>query len=112
MTREDTVGIIGAYGRTGEVVARELMKATDLNLVLGGRDEGRVLSLATEMGVRATGRYVDMYDEKSLLSFCDPCSVIVNSAAPSCRVLDTVMKGAVETGCHYVNPGRKYVRNR
>jgi hypothetical protein len=46
MTREDTVGIIGAYGRTGEVVARELMK------------------------------------------------------------------GAVETGCHYVNPGRKYVRSR
>ena len=38
MPRESTVGIIGAYGMTGKVVARELTRTTDLNLVLGGRD--------------------------------------------------------------------------
>ncbi len=104
MTREDTVGIIGAYGMTGKVVARELMKTTDLNLVLGGRDEARALSLATELGVRATARHVDIYDDKALLDFCEPCSVIVNCAAPSSRVLDTVAKGALKTGSHYVDP--------
>lgn len=104
MTRENTVGIIGAYGMTGRVVARELVKTTDLNLVLGGRNEKRALSLATELGVRATARHADIYDEQSLLGFCEPCSVVVNCAAPSCRVLDTVIKGALKTGSHYVDP--------
>jgi saccharopine dehydrogenase-like NADP-dependent oxidoreductase len=104
MTRENTVGIIGAYGMTGRVVARELVKTTDLNLVLGGRNEERALSLAADLGVRTTARHVDIYDEKSLFDFCEPCSVIVNCAAPSSRVLDTVIKGALRTGSHYVDP--------
>jgi saccharopine dehydrogenase-like NADP-dependent oxidoreductase len=101
---EDTVGVIGAYGMTGRVVAQELVKATDLNLVLGGRDEDRAQSLATDLGVRTAARHVDIYDEESLLDFCEPCSVIVNCAAPSSRVLDTVIKGALKTGSHYVDP--------
>jgi len=104
ITRENTVGIIGAYGMTGKVVAQELVKTTDLNLVLGGRDEARAQSLANELGVRTAARHVDIYDEKSLLGFCEPCSVIVNCTAPSSRVLDVVLKGALEAKSHYVDP--------
>jgi len=111
MTRENTVGIIGAYGMTGSVVSKEIMRTTDLNLVVGGRDEGRAASLATELGVRATARKVDIYDENSLMSFCESCSLIVNCTAPSARVLDIVMKGALRAGSHYVDPGPAMVEN-
>ncbi len=104
MSRESTVGIVGAYGMTGVVVAQELHRMTDLNLVVGGRDESRANALATELGERATARQVDIYDEKSLPGFCEGCGVIVNCAAPSARVLDTVLKGALKVRSHYVDP--------
>jgi saccharopine dehydrogenase-like NADP-dependent oxidoreductase len=104
MIREKTVGIVGAYGMTGAVVSHELAKTTELNLVLGGRDENRALALAAELGERATARHIDIYDRSSLLDFCDGCGVVVNCAAPSSRVLDTVLKGALEAGSHYVDP--------
>ena len=108
MIREKTVGIVGAYGKTGLVVAKELAKTTELNLVLGGRDENRALALAGELGERATARRVDIYDKKSLHDFCEGCGVVVNCAAPSSRVLDTVLKGALEAGSHYVDPAANH----
>ena len=104
MIREKTVGIIGAYGMTGVVVARVLAKTTDLNLVLGGRNENQALALAAELGERASAKQVNIYDSNSLLDFCDGCGVVVNCAAPSSRVLDTVLKGALGAGSHYVDP--------
>jgi saccharopine dehydrogenase (NAD+, L-lysine-forming) len=108
MIREKTVGIVGAYGMTGVVVAQELAKTTDFNLVLGGRDENRALALAAELGERATAKHVDIYDRNSLLNFCDRCGVVVNCAAPSARVLDTVLKGALDAGSHYVDPSAEH----
>jgi hypothetical protein len=46
MSRDITFGIVGGYGATGRMVASELWKSSDGQILIGGRDvdKGRVFA--------------------------------------------------------------------
>ncbi len=100
--RDATIGVIGASGATGRVVAEELAARGAGALVLAGRDPARVrAAVAGADAVRA----VDVFDGRSLAALCADCDVVVNCAGPSAAVRDRVARAAVAAGAHYVDPG-------
>jgi saccharopine dehydrogenase (NAD+, L-lysine forming) len=95
------VGIVGASGATGRVVAAELAALGDVELVLGARRPERLRALDLEADAVA----VDVFDDDSLRRLCRDCTVVVNCAGPSAAVFDRVARAAVGEGRHYVDPG-------
>jgi saccharopine dehydrogenase (NAD+, L-lysine forming) len=105
MTAGWTVGVIGGYGATGEVVVRQLIESTDCDVIVGGRDGGRAAQLAERMGARARATAVEAMSEAALDSFCGGCQLIVNCAGPSSVVGARVALAAMRHNCHYLDPG-------
>jgi saccharopine dehydrogenase (NAD+, L-lysine-forming) len=105
MSRATSVGIVGGYGETGAVVARELFDTTDCDLVLAGRSIERAAELARTLGARASTLRVDVFDETSLTELARGCDVVVNCAGPSSVLLYRVATACMRHDCHYVDPG-------
>lgn len=71
------IGVLGGFGEVGRETVR-LLQASGQTLRVGGRHLQRL------DGVER--RAVDVTDAASLLAFADGCALIVNCAAPSCRL--------------------------
>ena len=99
------IGVIGAYGATGVVVAEELLARTDAELVVGGRDEGRARALAQRLGERASAARVDAGDPDSARAFCQGLDIAVNCAGPSHFLRDRFARAALAAGVHSVDVG-------
>jgi hypothetical protein len=99
------VGIIGASGEVGRVVARELLAAGVSRLRIGARDVVAVRRQAGELERSTEVEQVDVRDRESLARFCRECRVVVNCAGPSLRLLDLAVDGALAAGADYVDPG-------
>jgi short subunit dehydrogenase-like uncharacterized protein len=99
------IGIVGAYGATGSVVARTLGAQGEYPLVLIGRNESKLRELATEIDGNAAVIAADVMDDDALASACAQCRTIVNCAAPASVILDRVARAALVAGCHYVDAG-------
>lgn len=102
-TERSTFGIVGGYGATGRAVVAELLKSSDGELLVGGRDLAKLKSVAAELGYRVSAAPVDALDATSLDEFCSRCSVIVNCAGPVMLLEDRVAKAAFRQHCHYVD---------
>jgi hypothetical protein len=68
---QKTILILGGYGNTGKVLARLLLKQTNANLILAGRNIAKAKQLADELNQtaddhRVCGVYVDASDITSL----------------------------------------------
>lgn len=105
MSRERTVGVVGGYGATGTEVARELLRSTDCEVVVAGRDLSKAERLARSLGARAAARRVDVYAPDTLADLCARCRIVINCAGPSCDIQDSVAQVARRHGCHYIDPG-------
>jgi saccharopine dehydrogenase (NAD+, L-lysine-forming) len=101
--RLQRIGLVGGYGAVGEIVARELDRSTDYELVIGGRNLDKATAFAGQLRHGRPVR-VDVFQPDSVAEFCAPCGVVVNCASPSFKVLDRVARGALAGGCHYVDP--------
>jgi saccharopine dehydrogenase (NAD+, L-lysine forming) len=102
-TQKSTFGIVGGYGATGRAVLAELLKSSDGELLVGGRDPAKLKSLNAELGSRVSAVRVDALDAASLDEFCSRCSVIVNCAGPVMLLQDRVAQAAFRQHCHYVD---------
>jgi len=102
-TQKNTFGIVGGYGATGKAVVAELLKSSDGELLIGGRDPAKLESFTAELGTRVSTARVDALDEASLDEFCRRCSVIVNCAGPVMLLQDRVAQAAFRQHCHYVD---------
>ncbi len=100
-----TIGIIGAYGVIGKVVAEGLIKSLDCNLIIGGRDGQKLEKLCNQLGTKAKATPVDIDDRDSLIRFCRACKLVINCAGPSWIIKDRVIQVASECGCDYIDPG-------
>jgi len=108
-----TFGIVGGYGATGRAVARELLKAGDGEILIGGRDPARLESAAAEFGSRVSAARLDVLDVGSLDEFCSHCSIVVNCGGPVMLLQDRVAQAAFRRHCHYVDPaGLSFVKER
>ena len=94
------VGVLGGAGAVGRT-AVERLRGFGLPVRVGGRDVGRADEVARATGSAAVA--VDLFDDASLAAFCAGCSVVLNCAGPSYRVLDRVARAALDAGAGYVD---------
>jgi saccharopine dehydrogenase (NAD+, L-lysine forming) len=113
MSGSVTFGIVGGYGATGRMVAFELWKSCDGEILIGGRDLDKGKALAAELDGRASAAQVDILDAHSLDEFCSRCSIIVNCAGPVMQLQDCVAQAAFRRRCHYIDAaGMSLVKER
>jgi len=96
------IGLLGATGAVGSVVARRLAAAGRGPLRLAARDVTRLQALAGEVPGADVLR-CDLDDPGSLAAFCAGCRLVVQCAGPSYQVLGTVARAALAAGAHYVD---------
>jgi saccharopine dehydrogenase (NAD+, L-lysine forming) len=111
MSKDITIGIVGGYGDIGIIIADELIKDPACRLRIGGRSQEKIDQQVTKLGKRASGKKVDVYNEKEIEEFCKDCSIIINCTGPSWIIKDRVIKYAVKAGCDYVDLGIWYDNN-
>lgn len=104
MSQNLTFGIVGGYGATGRMVASELHKSTQGEILIAGRDPVQAKALATQFDSRVTAAQVDVLDPRSLDEFCRRCSIVINCAGPVMQLQDRVAQAARRKRCHYVDP--------
>ena len=113
MSRGVTFGIVGGYGATGRMVASELWKSSDAEILIGGRDVERAKVVAAEFERRVSAAQVDVLDARSLDDFCGRCSIVINCAGPVMELQDRVAQAAFRARCHYIDPaGMTFVKER
>ncbi len=105
MAQRVTFGVIGGYGGTGKAVVSELWKSGPGEILIGGRDLAKAKALAAEFNGRVSAAQVDALQPRSLDDFCGRSSVVINCAAPTVVVQDSVAQAALRSRCHYVDPG-------
>ncbi|HYL61337.1 MAG TPA: saccharopine dehydrogenase NADP-binding domain-containing protein [Candidatus Methylomirabilis sp.] len=103
MARTHTFGIVGGYGATGTAAATELLKSSDAQILIGGRDRNRATALATKLGNRVSAAQLDVLDARSLDDFCSRCSIVLNCAGPVLLLQDRVAQAALRSRSHYVD---------
>ena len=113
MSRTVTFGIVGGYGATGRIVASELWKSCDGEILVGGRDLAKGRALAAEFDNRVSAAQLNILDAHSLDEFCSRCSIIVNCAGPVMVLQDRVAQAAFRERCHYIDAaGMSLVKER
>ena len=95
--------ILGAAGRTGSGVARNLTKR-GLKLVLVGRDEGRLQALSRALSTESRVVVAKTLDEtlEVLRRGAAPPAVVVNTTGPFAQTAPAVIR-ACPNGTHYVD---------
>ena len=96
----ESIGVLGGTGAVGRT-AVERLRGFGLPVLIGGRDLGRAEEVARATDAQAVA--VDLFDDASLAAFCGRCSVVLNCAGPSYRVLDRVARAALAAGADYVD---------
>ena len=113
MSRTATFGIVGGYGATGRIVASQLAKSCNCEILIGGRDLAKAKALAAEVDGRASAGQLDVLDDRSLDNFCSRCSIIVNCAGPVTALQDRAAQAAFRCRCHYIDAaGMSLVKER
>lgn len=113
MARDVTFGVVGGYGATGRMVASELCKSSDGEILIGGRDLKKNTALAAELDSRVSAAHLEIFDAHSLDDFCGRCSIIVNCAGPVMELQDRVAQTAFRRKCHYIDAaGMSLVKER
>jgi len=113
MSRAVTFGIVGGYGATGRIVASELWKSCEGEILIGGRDLAKGKALAAKFDSRASTAHLDILDAHSLDDFCARCSIVVSCAGPVMVLQDRVAQAAFRARCHYIDAaGMSLVKER
>ncbi len=96
------IGVYGATGYTGRLVAAELRRR-GARTVLSGRNPAKLEILAEELGgdVQTTPATLD--DPASLRELLEPCAAVISCAGPFRLHGEPVLAAAVETGTHYLD---------
>ena len=92
--------IYGAYGYTGELIARHAVKQ-GLHPLLAGRDAERVTALATTLGLESIA--VSLDDSKALRAALADVDAVVHAAGPFSRTSQPMVEACLETGTHYLD---------
>ncbi|TKB48415.1 hypothetical protein FCL40_11935 [Ferrimonas sediminicola] len=90
--------IYGAYGYTGELVAREAVKR-GLTPILAGRSDDRVRPLAQELGLEYRSFSLDQIRSDDLSGMC----LVLHCAGPFSATAEPMMQACLRCGCHYLD---------
>lgn len=92
--------IYGAYGYTGELIAREAI-ARGMTPVLAGRRSEPVSSLAQELGLEH--RAFGLENPDLLTSGLENMTLVLHSAGPYSATSGPMVEGCLKTGAHYLD---------
>jgi short subunit dehydrogenase-like uncharacterized protein len=92
--------VYGAYGYTGELIAREAA-ARGLQPVLAGRDRARLDALATELGLPS--RAVALDDPAALREALGGARAVLHCAGPFVHTFRPMAEACLERGVHYLD---------
>lgn len=92
--------LYGANGYTGRLIV-ELAAEQGLSLVLAGRNEDAITSLAEESGM--TPRVFDLSDPEVIADALTDISVVLHCAGPFSRTAMPMAEACVATGTHYLD---------
>jgi short subunit dehydrogenase-like uncharacterized protein len=99
--RMGPIGVYGASGFTGGLIAREL-HARGADVVLAGRSRAKLEPLAAELG-GAPVAVVPLEDGPALRELLAPCAALVACAGPFTLHGEPLLAAAAETGTHYLD---------
>ena len=99
--------ILGGYGTVGSLVARLLLKESDVKLVLAGRNIDKAQATAEEMnsgrgGRRVEGAYADAADVESVKDAARGAQCIL-MASTTVRYAANVTRAALESKADYID---------
>lgn len=92
--------LYGAYGYTGQLVARRA-HAAGVRPVLAGRDERRLAALATELDCEH--RSVGLDDHDALVAALDGVELVAHCAGPFSHTSEPMVQACLEAGVHYLD---------
>ena len=92
--------IYGAYGFTGELIARHAVDAGH-SPILAGRDAHKVEKLASELGLEA--RIFDLSDPTTIEKHLAECALVLHCAGPFQKTCRPMAQAAIAGGCHYLD---------
>jgi len=92
--------IYGAYGYTGELVAREALRRGHRPL-LAGRNESKLRAMAERLGLEAVA--LDLADAVALARALDGVSLVFHSAGPFVHTSEPMIRACLSAGVHYLD---------
>lgn len=92
--------IYGAYGYTGELIAREAVRR-GYRPVLAGRSRAKVEALAGELGLEA--RHFDLDDAARLDAQLAGCELVMHCAGPFSATAAPMMEACLRARAHYLD---------
>ncbi len=93
--------VYGATGTTGTLVAEELYRR-GFEVVLAGRDRGRLSGLAEKLGGLPI-RQAQVHDAGGMAAALDGASLVVSCAGPFLVVGEPILRAAIAAGAHYLD---------
>ncbi|MFI9555227.1 saccharopine dehydrogenase NADP-binding domain-containing protein [Nonomuraea endophytica] len=95
------IAVYGATGHTGRLATAEL-RARGAEVILAGRDEGKLKAMADELG-GARVRQAALDDPAALRELAAEADVLIHCAGPFTHTGRPVAQAAADGGCHYVD---------
>lgn len=92
--------IYGAYGYTGELIAREAVRRGQ-KPILAGRSLEKVQRLASELGLEAIGFHLDSVEQAT--RHIEGISLVLNCAGPFSATAEPMMKACIAARAHYLD---------
>lgn len=92
--------IYGAYGYTGELIAREAVQL-GLQPVLAGRDRERLERLGSELGCPVRAFPVD--DQNATFHALEDIAIVLNCAGPFVDTAPAMMQACLASKAHYLD---------
>jgi hypothetical protein len=100
MTAQRVV-IIGGYGVFGRIIASELARLTDAEIVIAGRNPARGAALARQIGARSVR--CDVGCPHELRAALDGACLVIHTAGPFNDTAHPVARTCLEAGAHYLD---------
>lgn len=101
MASERVIGVMGATGYTGRLVAEELHRR-GVACVLAGRDANKLAALSARSGGAET-IVADVRRPATLRPLVERSKVLINCAGPFVDLGEPVVLAAIEGGAHYLD---------
>ncbi len=96
--------VLGGAGEVGRVAARTLAAAAAVTeLVVADLDGRRAESVATSLGPKASSRFADVTDRRTLRALMRDCDIVVNTVGPFFRFGVPILSAAIDAGRDYVD---------
>lgn len=96
----DSLLVYGAYGYTGELIARNAVSRGNTP-VLAGRDAARLAALGDDLG--CTRRTFDLRSPERIADALDDIDVVLNCAGPFRRTADPLVDACLAAGVDYLD---------